>query len=215
MIEEMTIVTVSNWLNNIVKDSMLKDRRVVTIYNGVDTDVFSPEYQRRECEKYQILCIGWDRRKGYKDYFKLASLLEDDEEIVVVGKRPVFRRFRRMPGKIREIDRATTKANMAYIYRSANVYFNASPAETFGLTTVEAMSCGIPVVGYDNTATTELIKQIPEGGTLVPDGSVADVKSAIVYYKNNPIDRNLVHNKCQQLFDYSLMMRKYMELYNG
>lgn len=214
-IKKMTIVTVSDWLNSVVKESMLKNRQVITIYNGVDTNVFVPKTSNDVRDKFRILCIGWDRRKGYKDYYKLAELLSDDEEIVVVGKRPIFRRWHKLPANIKEVDRADSKEEMAAIYRSADVYFNASPAETFGLTTIEAMSCGIPVIGYRNTATTELIEKNSNGGVLVKDGAINEVRNALNIIRNMKYSKTKLHKSCDKLFRNSIMIDKYMNLYRA
>ena len=213
MIDDLTIVTVSDWLNSTVQKSMLKNRKIMTIYNGIDTDIFKPRKSNKEQKKMRILCIGWDRRKGYKDYYKLAAMLSDEEEIIVLGRRPFFRRFYKIPNNMKEIESTTSKERMADIYRSSDVYFNASPAETFGLTTAEALSCGTSVIGYRNTATVELIEAIGEGGYLVTDGAVQEVKKALDIVKKSSIDREKMHKKCHELFSQSRMLDAYMYLY--
>ena len=212
-IENMTIVTVSNWLNCVVKESMLKKRNIVTIYNGVDTKIFKPANTKTIYDKYRILSIGWDRRKGFKDYYRLSKLLPENMEIVVVGKRPFFRKYRKLPNNIKEINRVNSKEDMARIYQSSSIYFNASPAETFGLTTVEAMACGLPVVAYNNTATTEIIKQIGGDNELVENGCIEEVKNAICHIKDKKENELFLHQKCVELFEYSTMLKKYVDLY--
>ncbi|QFJ56084.1 glycosyltransferase [Pseudobutyrivibrio xylanivorans] len=214
-IEDLTVVTVSNWLNEVVRESMLKNRRIVTVHNGIDTKIFTPAEEKIGNDKFRILCIGWDRRKGYKDYYKLSKMLSEDEEIVVVGRRPIFRRFHRLPNNIRQISRATSKLSMAEIYRNADVYFNASPAETFGLTTVEALSCGTPVVGYRNTATTELLESTGCGANLAENGNVENVVNIIEQIKNSDVNRKALHEICSRMFEHSMMLEQYVEIYEN
>ena len=212
-INNLTIVTVSDWLRSIIKESMLKDRPIVTIYNGVDTNIFIPRNEKVK-SKYRVLCIGWERRKGYKDYYRLAKILSEDAEIIVVGKKPAFRRLHNTPKNMIEVDCISSRESMAEIYRTSDAYFNASPAETFGLTTVESMSCGTPVVGYKNTATKELIEKVPGGGILVEEGAVWEVKKALTILKENNIDRAKMHDICNKMFNYSNMINNYMDLYS-
>ena len=214
-VEDLTIVTVSNWLNGVVRESMLKHRRIVTVYNGIDTKTFTPSIKEKDNDKFCVLCIGWDRRKGYKDYFKLADLLSENEEIAVVGRRPFFRKLPRMPKNMRQIDRATSKQAMSKIYNEADIYFNASPAETFGLTTVEALSSGIPVVGYRNTATTELLETSGCSSYIAENGNVADVKRIIDQTQNEITDRFKLHEICENLFKHSLMIERYFAIYEN
>lgn len=211
-LESLTIVTVSNWLKDVVSKSMVNQREIITIYNGINTNIFRPSDRKEKNDKYKILCIGWDRRKGYKDYYKLAKLLKHDEEIIVVGKRPLFRKLKRKPSNIVEINPATSKEEMSQIYNAVDLYFNASPAETFGLTTVEAMSCGIPVIGYNNTATTEIIENIG-GGSVVLNGSVAEAYREIEKYRNEKKVFNTIYNICQTNYSEEKMSEAYIELY--
>lgn len=216
LLDDLTIVTVSHWLQTVVEESILKGRRVVTIYNGIDTDLFKPDVKViKNRSKFTILCIGWDRRKGYKDYFRLSRILNDDEQIIVVGKRPLFRKYNILPRNVFEIERAASSEQMLSVYRKADVYFNASPAETFGLTTIEAASCGLPVVGYDNSATGELLKTIESKDFVAKNGNIEEIKKIINQLKLNKQDKMILHNKCEKLFDDSIMLSNYFSLFDN
>lgn len=209
--KNFTIVGVSDWLTNVIKKSILKNHETITIYNGIDTEIFKPtDYLET---KYDILCVGWDRRKGYNSYFKLANILNKNEKIAVVGKRPFFRRYKPLPSNIIEIERAHSSEEMARIYSSSKIYFNASPAETFGLTTVECLSCGKPVVAFDNTATTEIINTVEGNIGLAANNDIEGVKKIIEHFKNRGIESELFHDKCVKLFDKKVMTEKYIQLY--
>lgn len=56
---------------------------------------------------------------------------------------------------------------LADLYRAAACFVFPSRYEGFGLPLLEAMSCGCPVVAYDNSALPELVRGT---GGLVPDG---------------------------------------------
>lgn len=214
-IDDLTIVTVSNWLKDVVESSILKERKTITIYNGIDTEIYQPYDTLNKKERYQILCIGWDRRKGYKDYYRLSKILKTNEEILVVGKRPLFRRLRKMPRNMKEIPRVNDLKKMAEIYNKADVYFNASPAETFGLTTAEAMACGTPVVGYDVTATPEIIGYNEGCGYVAPVGNVKEIARYIQLIKEKS-DRQT--ETCRErvitCFQKKEMLNNYIKLYN-
>lgn len=214
-IPDLKIVTVSKWLEKEVRLSILKNREILTIHNGIRTEIFTPRKHKNEDSKFTILCIGWDRRKGYKDYYRLSKLLGKDEQIVVVGEKPWFRDMRRLPKNIITVPAATSSEKMADIYCSADVYFNSSTAETFGLTTIEAMSCGVPVVGYDATATPELIGADGETGYAVAKNDIESIYHAIqqVKYRNRTYYIEKCRNKVQNNFTRQQMLEKYMCLY--
>jgi D-inositol-3-phosphate glycosyltransferase len=51
-----------------------------------------------------------------------------------------------------------TDQQLVEAYNAFDVMVSTSMSEGFGLSTIEAMACGIPVVACDNTANTELVK---------------------------------------------------------
>ncbi|MDA8146275.1 MAG: glycosyltransferase [Thermaerobacter sp.] len=57
------------------------------------------------------------------------------------------------------------KEALCSIYNLGDVFLSTSCGEGFGLTTAEAMACGLPVVAQDFSATTELVG---DAGILVP-----------------------------------------------
>ena len=56
-------------------------------------------------------------------------------------------------------------AALAEIYTAADVFVNLSVEETFGMTTLEAVSCGTPAIVYRGTACEEVAQRF--GGTAV------------------------------------------------
>jgi glycosyltransferase involved in cell wall biosynthesis len=62
-------------------------------------------------------------------------------------------------------------------YRQAHLALACAPLEAMGRTTVEAMSYGLPVIGYGATGTAELIRHEVTG--LLYDGSAQDLARAV------------------------------------
>lgn len=184
-VPDMVITTVSNWLaNTTLASKLLSKHRVQVIHNGVDTEVFKPFPPVTEingisvCDKKIILGVAnsWSDRKGLLDFKKLAERLTDDYVIVLVGVRK--EQLSDMPGNIICVERTDSTEALAQLYSSALVYYNASVEETFGLTTIEAMACGTPVIAYDVTACAEPVSE-DTGFVLSPndiDGALAAIK---------------------------------------
>ena len=89
-VRDMTIITPSQWLADLVKQSFLKEYPVKVVHNGIDTSVFKPtESDIRE--KYGLedkkIIIGvaqnWGKSKGLDDFIKLSTMLEEDYKIVL------------------------------------------------------------------------------------------------------------------------------------
>ena len=182
-IKNITLVPVSEWLAGELRQSFLRNCRIETILNGVDINVFKPTKAdivrtKLGIGNYQFL-LGvasvWESRKGLQDYIKLASLLEDNIKIVLVGLTE--KQSRNLPVNIVPVPRTHNIQELVELYSEAEIVLNLSYEETFGLTTVEGFACGTPCIVYNCTASPELI--IPETGRVVEKGDIKGVYFAI------------------------------------
>ena len=80
--------------------------------------------------------------------------------------------------------------------------------EPFGLSVVEAMLCGTPVIAFNKGSMPELI-QHQKNGFLVTD--VSEAVKAVFQLKN--IDRNFCYQSAKDKFSTQNMARGYLELY--
>lgn len=173
-IPNLTLIVPSHWLESRVKQSFLGDYPVRVEYNRIDEGVFHPTPGNFR-EKYGLedkkIVLGvasvWDARKGLADFVELSALLDERFQIVLVGLRENQRKG--LPGNILALPRTATAEELAEIYTAADVFVNPSAEETFGMTTLEARSCGTEAVVYQGTACEEIVRQF--GGVAVPPGA--------------------------------------------
>ena len=182
-IPNMHLITPSNWLANLVKESFLKGYPVKVINNGINTKNFYP-LRNDFKEKYHIenkfMILGvssvFDEMKGIDDFIKLASIVDDDCVIVLVGKVE-DKYLKLLPSNIIHIDHTNGIKEMAYIYNAADVFVNLTKQDTYPTVNLEAIGCGIPVVTYDVGGSTEIVNRY--GGIVVPKGDIAGVQDAL------------------------------------
>lgn len=72
---------------------------------------------------------------------------------------------------------------MKRLIQNAGVYL-ATTRETFGIQTLEAMACGVPVLGFRWAATPDLIEH-GETGYLAEPGNLADLAEGLIYCQRN------------------------------
>lgn len=214
-VKNMTIVTPSSWLAELVRESFLGEYPVKVINNGIDLKIFKPTKSNFR-EKYNIedkfIILGvanvWDRRKGFDYFIELSKLIKKDEIIVMVGLTE--KQKRSLPDNIIGITRTNDVNELVEIYTAADYFLNPSLEETMGLVTVEALACGTPVIVSNSTAVPEVVNE--KCGKIVLDNSTKGFYSAIV---NN--DRDFSSIECikqAQKYDKQKMYKKYLNLYN-
>lgn len=217
--DRLTVVAVSEWLQKTAEQSFIGSGGICCIHNGIDVDMFKKKdlnmsLLRSLDGKFVILGVAsrWSEQKGLIDFFKLARRLSDDEIIFLVGLNQ--EQIRSLPERIIGIPRTENQSQLAEIYSRADVLFNASTEETFGLVVAEAMACGTPVIVYDSTACGEIVTQ--DTGVIVPPKDICAVSSAIHWMKKNQYKKK-VSDKCSRLvqreYNNQKMAREYYDLY--
>lgn len=184
-VNNMFIITPSEWLADYVKQSFFKDYTIEIQHNKVNKSIFKPTKSDFR-EKYNInnrrMILGvanvWNERKGLGDFLKLAKMLDERYIIVLVGVKSKY--IRKFPSNILGIEQIKNPKKLAAIYTTADLFINPSMEETFGMTTVEALACGTDAVVMAGTACEEIAKEY--GGIVVPPGDINKLYNIIVNY---------------------------------
>ncbi len=202
-VKDLTIVTPSNWLANLVKQSFLKDYKVIVINNGIDTKIFKPresDFRKKYNLENKKILLGvqsdWSKLKGFDDFIELSKIIDDNYKIVMVGLND--KQLKEIPDNIIGIKRTDSAIQLAEIYTAADVYLNLSYAENYPTTNLEAQACGTPVITYNVGGSPESIPG------------------------NNVLKKQEVYNNYRELTKYSVsntnitctnMLKQYMSLY--
>ncbi|WP_150452013.1 glycosyltransferase [Arenibacter lacus] len=222
-VANMTMVPVSYWLGDLVKDSFLKKHSINVVTNGINIDIFSIKEGKDIRVKYNLedkfVILGvaniWEKRKGLEDFINLSRNLQEDEVIVLVGLSS--KQITSLPNNIIGIEKTESQEELAKLYSMADVYFNASVEETFGLTTIEAFACGTPSIVYNKTALPEVIDE--KVGWVIKQGDMTLLRNIISELKSEPysskINRKVnCRKKAVRLYNKKDRYEEYFELYD-
>lgn len=219
--KRLTIVTVSDWLENLVKDSFFKEFPIQVIQNGINIDVFKPQENNFLKLKYKIdrkiIILGvssiWNDKKGFGTFLELGSRLDENYQIILVGLNKF--QIRNLPSNIIGILKTENPEELANFYASADIYFNPSVEETFGLTTVEALASGTPVIVYNCTANPELVSA--DTGFIVEKGNMKEVLNAIniIINKGKSSYIEACRARAINLYDKNIKNLEYLNLYKS
>lgn len=215
-IENIRIVTPSFWLSDLVSKSYLNRYQINVIPNGVDLDIFYPRkkniFRDRFKDKKIILGVSyiWNENKGIKDFIDLSFFLDKTKfQIVLVGS---IEDKMVVPPDIFLLNRTDSPDELAQIYSSADIYLNLSKVEVFGMTVVEAMACGCPVLSYECGGTSEII----EGtcGSIVSNWNlnvvIEEIKKIVEY---DQVETRKACLKQAKKFSKEKMLKNYYLLY--
>lgn len=211
-VNNMTIVTPSNWLADLVKESFLEEYQVKVIHNGIDLGLFKPTNSNFRknfniVDKYIILGVAnkWTEKKGFQYFIQLAEVLQENEVIVLVGLTKKQKKI--LPRNIIGITKTNNVQELAEIYSSADVFLNPTLEDTFSMVNLEAQACGTPVVTFDTGGSPESIDK--ETGVVVSEHSVAVLMQAIkdarfswVSNSSKCIAKSMEYNKNNKFKEY-------------
>ncbi len=216
-IPRLSVVGVSKWVTEVASQSILSSHELVTVYNWIDLDVFKPrESKFRELynlkDKFVILFVAsfFSDNKGYNVILSLSEKLPNGWAIVAVGKE-----IKPLPQNIIHIDNTNDAIELAQYYSMADVCVNCTDYETFGKVTAEAISCGTPVIVYNNTASPELVGE--DCGFVVDESKGVDM----IFEKLHTIcsvGKKYFSSSCrasaEKMFAPKVGIKKYIDLYN-
>lgn len=218
VVENLTIVTVSKWLKNIVKESYLGGKPVKVIHNGVDLNCFKPvSVTRKELgldeKKPVVLGVSseWGQKKGIKEFVDLAK--SDTYQVVMIGVTE--QQLKSLPSSIKVIMRTHNVHELVKYYSVADVFVNPTYEDSFPTVNIEALACGTPVITYRTGGSPEAIDD--ETGIVVEQGDVNGLRRGIdmIVAKNKDELSSICRNRAERFYNKDDRFNDYVELYNS
>ncbi len=229
MKSDFHIVTPSMWLFEKVKKSVLKDKPIHLIHNGIDNNIFT---QSNKVQTRKKLNLPQDKKiitfladggedsdsKGWKYVEKIINHYKDRQDIIFlcIGNRNKHKQNDNE--KIIFIDYISDKKIIAEYYSSSDIFLFTSIAENFPLVILEAMTCGLPIVSFDVGGVKEAISH-KRNGYISKYCNIEDTIQGIEFVLGltKQEKKGMAYNskkRVEENFSLEIMTKKYMELYN-
>ena len=217
-VKNMTIVTPSEWLAGLARESYLKQYPIEVINNGIDLNVFKPTHSnfRKQYgipgDKYIVLGVSfaWGYRKGLDCFVEMAEKLGEQYQIVLVGTDDEI--DKNLPHNIISIHRTQNQKELAEIYSAADVFVMPTREENYPTVNMEAIACGTPVVTFDTGGSPEMLDD--KTGIVVEANDIEATKKAIkdMCEKKRCNDEEYIVAYSKN-FDMKKRFAEYIELY--
>lgn len=144
--EQLTIVSPSAWLDNLISLSYLKEYNHVVINNGIATLKFKNYNLDRQNILLAVSSV-WDRRKNLNRVLEISKNLTK-WSVIIVGKI-VDEIDKAAYPNIKFIDRTENIDQLVEIYNRSKIFINPTLDENFPTVNLEAQLCGMNVLSYD------------------------------------------------------------------
>lgn len=215
-IQNLTIVGVSEWITKECQKSVFKGKHCITIYNGIDTDVFKPtpsnlreEYGLKD--KFVILgpASKWLDSVNKEVLQTVTENLDTDTVLLLFGCN---QNIPNLPPNVKTIGFTRNKKELAIIYSMADVFVNCTREESLSCINLEAQACGTPVITFSNTGVSETVDGI--NSIRVANGNGEALSIALEERrKRSLISKDKLLKWVDEKFEEKVTYRKYIHLY--
>lgn len=211
------IICVSNYLKNrFLDEGYLAPEKLITIYNGINIDTFSPT--TTNLAQGQALREKWGvgsndfllgivsriarlNMKGHMDLFDILANYEEARnwKLVVIGKGkylPILKYKAWKYGILNNIIFAGHHTDMPIVLSAIDVMAFPSKLETFGLAAAEAMAMEKPVVAYEVGGLPEVIDN-GSTGFLTEKSNINTFFEKLSLLYNNKVLRKELSLNCR------------------
>ena len=180
--------------SNEVKNRIKKyyDRTSEVINPPVNTERFSPKNQEYDGGYYLVV----SRLVPYKRVdLAVRACTELGVKLVVAGRGPELKNLKKLAGNTIEFVENPSDNQINQLYSGAKGFI-FSAEEDFGITPVEAMACGIPVVCYGKGGATETVID-GKTGIFHSQQTVKSLKNAIDRFESTNFDKRTIRKRAE------------------
>ncbi len=220
-----------NWWQTVYGSSPAPAR---VVYNGIDLRVYHPDGEGEPpSDHVRLLLVEGHLRGGYEQgldsAIRLTVLLDQPGELPVklrvVGDVPLSmqQRFSALAGNRVEWAGIVPQPSIPQIDRSAHLLFSADLNAACPNSVVEAMACGLPVVGFATGSLPELVEG--DSGRVVPYGSnywnlePPDINGLAGAVKEvlagRPVFQLAARRRAEEAFGIDQMVEQYIQVLLG
>ncbi len=215
-VENLTVITPSEWLASMARQSFLSEYPIKVINNGINTENFKICTNNTfkdvlPADKKIVIAVAssWGKLKGFDDVVEISRRLPDDYRVVIVG---VSRGQKEQLSNenIIAITRTENQQQLAELYSSAHVFINTTYEETYPTVNIEALCCGCPIITYNTGGSVETVNC--DTGVIVPKGDIESMVEAIKSVADKDYDRQTMSAVAKVNYSKEVMVEKYIDL---
>lgn len=204
------VIAVSKAVEELLMDEGILPNKIQLIYTGIDLDSWSSEKNlefRNEfnIDKDDILIASvarFSEEKGHEFLLNsiaaMKNIIESKEisdlkfKFVLVGDGNLLNKTMELAQNLdinNDIIFTGHRNDINHILRACDLFISHSKSEAFGISILEALASGLPVISTDSGGSREIITPSCDFGTLIPYGDKDKLAESILKFLSN---KNLI-----------------------
>ncbi len=159
------------------------DADIEIIPNGIESELFHCTTTRRKTDTVELICVArLIERKGIQHLLQALQVMQHKVHLTIVGEGNYKQKLVELSDQYQLSDKVTfhgycPREHLVELYSASDIFVLPTMAESFGLVFIEAMSCGLPVVGTTVGGVPGIVT--PDTGILVEPEDYVAVREAI------------------------------------
>ncbi|CQB86056.1 Mannosylfructose-phosphate synthase [Chlamydia trachomatis] len=206
------ITAITPQVKNVLTSKLgISKNKIHVIYNGIDLSRFHHEEDTlHNCNRNplkQTTLIQISRFTGQKDQdtlIKAFSKLDKRYKLLLVGDGPRKSICEEVAKQLKIEDRVEflgVRMDVPDLILSSDIVIQSSHWEGFGLTAIEGMAAGKPVIASDVPGLSELVNHF---GLVFDKGNVQDLTNKILQLEDKHIKEKIVENCLRRAEQFSI-----------
>ncbi|MBQ9215030.1 MAG: glycosyltransferase [Bacteroidales bacterium] len=228
--ESIRYITCSNWLKDTAKKSqMLKNAKIYSIPNPINTDTFRPLDKQKAKQKFSLtnkktILFGAakfsDKRKGFEYLIEALKIIhkknkENNNIQLLIFGQGESQLLEKLPFDYKLAGYISGEDKLAWLYSAADVFVTPSLEDNLPNTVMEALSCAVPCVAFDTGGLSQMIDH-NQNGYLAQLKNSEDLAAGILQVLNSDNYITMCHNarsKVENNFSEPVIAMKYNEIF--
>jgi len=222
------VTAVSEFLRRMTIQEFQTPNSIEVIHNFIDLSDYSPNRAYKDRAAFakpeERILVHISNFRPVKRVFDVVRILdrvtrEEPAVLLMVGEGPERSSAQALARRLGLQDRVRflgAQESVAEIVGMADVFLLPSELESFGLSALEAMACGVPVVGSDAGGLPEVV-QHTETGFLLPVGDVEGMAARTLEILKNDERRRQMgmagRRRAESLFGADRIVTQYERYY--
>lgn len=223
---DFSLVCPSAWLKSRLENSILHDKEITLIYNGVDERVYKNHHKRKArkllnlpLDKAILIFVAYGglnlkTKGGHLIKNILERLTKENIFILCIGQ--VGTKIERE--NLKTLPYIDDEKKLALYYSAADLFLYPSLADNCPLVVLESLSCGTPVISFNTGGIPELV-QHKKNGYIAEYKNIEDLSRGVQFYLKNPALLKKASRQARQSvlkkFTLKKMIKQYLDVYEA